>query len=115
MPDKERREYQRLNVAFRVVPLASEEAAAEEPDVQSALAMVTQDISPSGMFYVAPAGLHPECGQKLAFELVVPPGVGYSASEGRIRGNGTVVRTTSMGESKAGLAVRFTDPLSLDF
>ncbi len=115
MSDKERREYQRLHVAFRVVPLASDEGAADEADVQSALAMVTRDISPSGMFYVAPSGRHPECGETMAFELVVPPGVGYSASEGRIRGNGTVVRTTSMGERKAGLAVKFTDPLSLDF
>lgn len=54
-------------------------------------------------------------GAEMSFEISVPPGEGYSLATGTIRGSGRVVRVKTTNEKKIGIAVKFTDALTLEF
>ena len=65
-------------------------------------------------FQAMPATTFAE-GQEVAFELTVPPGAGYSASPGTVKGSGKVVRTVAVPGRQLGVAVHFTQSLALEF
>jgi len=67
------------------------------------------------MFFHLPPERAPQIGEELSFQLAVPPGAGYSASAGKIAGSGRVVRAVPLPGSKVGVALCFTQSLSLDF
>jgi len=76
----------------------------------------TNDISAGGILFEVVAETPPAQGAPVAFELHVPPGDGYSASTGRIRGVGKVVRTVRFPDRDAlGVALQFTESLGLEF
>lgn len=76
----------------------------------------TANISPDGMYFLLPPEHAPGAGEgsQMQFELSVPPGAGYSASGGFIRGKGLVIRAEA-NEAGLGLALRFDRPLEVDF
>lgn len=77
----------------------------------------TSNISAGGMYFRAgkQAGAGLAVGTELSFELTIPPGGGYSASAGTVRGAGRVVRAEQAEKDAVGLAVQFSRPLSIDF
>ena len=77
----------------------------------------TGTVSAGGMyFHVGPeAGAALAAGTDLSFTLTVPPGGGYSASAGTVRGSGRILRIEPVGEGVVGVAVHFSRPLSIDF
>ena len=109
MPKKERREHRRTRLRLRISRiegLTLQDAAGD---------LWTRDVSPGGMYLQAPVVDPVAVGTRIAFELSIPPGEGYSLSAGRIRGSGKIVRIEPSAEPAAGIAVGFTSPLSLDF
>lgn len=77
----------------------------------------TSNISAGGMYFRAGASTAEvlAVGTEVSFELSVPRGGGYSASGGCVRGAGRVVRAEAVEGGRAGVAVRFSRPLSIDF
>jgi len=77
----------------------------------------TGNISAGGMYFRAgsPAETALGVGAELTFELTVPPGGGYWASAGTVRGTGMVVRAEPVASGDVGIAVQFSRPLSIDF
>lgn len=75
----------------------------------------TTNVSAGGMYMRCGADVGAELseGAEVTFELVVPPGGGYSASAGTVRGVGTVIRIENAQESVTGLAVQFAKPLAI--
>ena len=67
------------------------------------------------MYLHVPRGRVPAGQTALSFEIQVPAGVGYSASAGKIKGYGKVVRTDPLEGRTVGVAVEFTNPLALEF
>jgi len=105
----ERRKHRRASVR---IPIKSAE------DVQSGpwgLPLETSNISAGGMFFQLPADRAPQLNTSVRFELAVPPGSGYSAAGGKIKGAGEVVRTRHLDENTVGVAVQFSQPLALEF
>ena len=109
MTNDERRRHHRASLRFpiRDIQGASQFAACG--------GLWTSNVSAGGMFFQVTVPSPPREGQDLSFELVVPPGEGYSAAGGRIRGTGTVVRSCASQSGAAGIAVQFGRPLRLDF
>ena len=106
---QERRRHRRLRLKFPVV-------LAGGGDVSGAAQQwVTSNVSAGGMFIQVPRECASACGEEVAFEMEVPPGAGYSAQAGKIKGAGRVVRAEPLGEGAIGMAVQFTDPLALEF
>ena len=79
--------------------------------------MWTGDVSAGGMYLRAPAVVATQLpvGADVSFELNVPPGGGYWASAGRIRGAGRVVRAEQLDADSVGVAVAFSHALSMNF
>ena len=101
---------------FRRTPLRLRIARLEGLGVQRIpQELWTTNVSAGGMFFHAPLPHVPARGTVLSFEMNVPPGEGYSASEGRIRGSGTVIRTVPVAGQSVGVALQFTRPLTLEF
>lgn len=77
----------------------------------------TGNISAGGMYFRAdgPAGAVLAVGAELTFELTVPPGGGYWASAGTVRGTGLVVRAEAVEGGAVGVAVRFSRSVFIDF
>lgn len=75
----------------------------------------TTNVSAGGMHMRCGAEIGAELseGTKVTFELVVPPGGGYSASAGTVRGAGRVIRIEQAEEDVTGLAVQFAKPLAI--
>jgi hypothetical protein len=67
------------------------------------------------MYLQIPSPDQPPVGTSVAFELAVPPGEGYSALAGTVRGRGRVVRSAPASGESTGVAVQFTKPLALEF
>jgi c-di-GMP-binding flagellar brake protein YcgR len=103
---EERRAYRRLDLRLPILV---------QPSPAKAEGLTTSNISAGGMYFQVPGGGAPQVGSHVAFELVVPPGAGYSASAGRIKGRGEIVRTDSGEGEAAGVAVRFTETLAMRF
>lgn len=77
----------------------------------------THDISAGGMYVRVArdvAGQVP-VGAAVSFELCVPPGMGYWASAGTVRGAGKVVRTERVSPESVGVAVSFSRELAIRF
>jgi hypothetical protein len=108
MQDTERRRFRRLKLRLAVTRLTGELPGS--PGV-----LWTSDISSGGMYFVLDRPDAPPVGARVAFELAVPPGEGYSSSSGLVKGTGQVVRTAGLDAALAGVAVRFTQPLSVEF
>jgi hypothetical protein len=105
----ERRQHRRVHLRLAISRLASRSPSGADSGLR------TENVSAGGMYFQAPADLSPAEGTYVFFELSVPPGDGYSPSPGSIRGTGQVVRTDALKASATGVAVRFTQPLALDF
>ena len=107
---KERREHRRAKVRL---PVELVTVAGQDVPVHG---LWTDDISAGGILFEVVAEATLPDGAPVAFELHVPPGDGYSASTGRIKGVGRVVRTVRIPDRDAlGVALRFTDSLGLEF
>lgn len=107
----ERRRFRRLSVSLPIVSLEFEDTSASPEQTE----LRTGDISPNGMMVYLSSPDEIPNGTKVSFELAVPPGEGYSSSEGRIRGSGQVVRVETEPSEGVGVGICFTKPLSLDF
>ena len=108
MDSTDRRQHRRLPLHL-VVRQARLEGEREGPAWQ------TSNVSAGGMYVRVESAGAPQAGDAVQFVLSVPPGAGYSSGEGRIFGNGRVLRRDALSDQAAGLAVRFTNPLALDF
>jgi len=107
---EERRQHRRAKVRL---PVELVTVAGQDVPVHG---IWTNDISAGGMLFEVVAEALPSRGAPVAFELHVPPGDGYSASTGRIKGVGRVVRTVRIpGRDALAVALRFTDSLGLEF
>ena len=107
MATDERRRFQRLRLRLPISELSGLGG-------EQAAGLRTSNISAGGMYFQLPAGSEVEEQTTASFELTVPPGEGYAAAEGRIRGSGRVVRTEALPEGRLGVAVEFTHPLALN-
>jgi len=79
----------------------------------------TRNLSPSGIYFDAPAGLL-QVGNEVHFSLSVPPGPGYSPYAGRGTGVADIVRIDALPHSpdespRVGVAARFSQPLKFAF
>lgn len=110
MEGADRRQRRRMPLRLRVVRI--ERLAGGCQVVADAW---TTNVSAGGMYVMLSGRDVPTRGAEVAFELAVPAGEGYSSSEGRIRGTGTVVRSDPAGAESPGVAVAFVRPLALDF
>lgn len=84
----------------------------------------TQDVSAGGVYFHFQCGLTPrkgrpagtpEVGEALSFELLVPPGEGYSVEGGTVKCAGRIVRADRLDGGALGIAVQYTQPLGLEF
>lgn len=105
----ERRSSPRRNLRLRIIRVQSPFAL----DGRDGLSTV--NISAGGMYLHCDSAELPQPGMEFSFQLAVPPGVGYSASVGRVDGSGRVVRTDRLSDHRLGLAVQFTDTPLLQF
>lgn len=105
----ERRRYRRLRLRLPVLLVGGGDTS---PPVSP---WVTGNVSAGGMYLHVPRERVPDGQTELSFEIQVPAGVGYSASAGKIKGSGKVVRTDPLEGETVGLAVEFTNPLALEF
>ncbi len=108
MDRQERRNHRRLPLHLSVAPVLETEGPGGDE-------WLTRDISSGGMYVQAPQADAPEVEATLEFVMSVPPGAGYYSSEGKIRGSGQVLRRDELAGGAAGLAVRFTERLALEF
>jgi hypothetical protein len=109
MPKQERRKHRRTRLRLRVSRI-------EGLPIQNSVGNLwTRDVSPGGMYLQVPVVETAFVGTRIAFELSIPPGEGYSLSAGLISGSGQVVRIEPSAEPMAGIAVGFTSPLALNF
>jgi len=104
----DRRNYRRTRLRLRVTRVEGLGPSAQGD-------FWTSDVSAGGMLFHVPLASQPHLGTTLSFELSVPPGEGYSSSAGKVRGSGKVIRALPESERLAGVAVEFTEPLSLEF
>jgi hypothetical protein len=79
----------------------------------------THNVSASGIYFDAPAGLL-EVGNEVHFSLSVPPGPGYSPYAGRGTGVADIVRIDVLppgphDSPRVGVAARFSQPLKFAF
>ncbi|HUS46874.1 MAG TPA: PilZ domain-containing protein [Phycisphaerae bacterium] len=104
---QERRQSCRLQLRLPIsgLSVAGESAGAE--------GLWTRNISAGGMLFEMPVGSAPECAHEMSFELSVPPGEGYAASESKLRGTGRVVRTVPAWRGNVAVAVHFSQPLAM--
>jgi hypothetical protein len=105
----DRRRDRRLTLRLPMKLLTS---SGSEKDIDG---LLTSNISTRGMHFCIPSESGPPAEEMIDFELLVPPGDGYSPNSGRIRGSGKVVRTTGMDSDTLGVAVQFVSPLNLEF
>jgi hypothetical protein len=105
----DRRQHRRLRLQLPIRSLVDSGAG------RAIRAIRTADVSPGGMFFHAVAEDSPAVGTRIAFELAVPPGEGYSHTAGAVLGAGHVVRTADLGENLVGVAVRFIQPPATAF
>jgi c-di-GMP-binding flagellar brake protein YcgR len=106
---RERRRHRRLRLRLPV-RLACGKGSGKPPQER-----VTNNVSAGGMYLQVPRGRAPACQTEVVFEMHVPPGAGYSASAGKIKGAGRVVRSEPLRQGAVGLAVQFTNRLALEF
>ena len=106
----EQRRHGRLRLRLQVRP-----GAGPWP-VGLAGALWTANVSSGGMYLRVPAGQgeKPPAGAELTFEMVFPPGQGRASAPGTMRGRGRVLRADDL-PAGAGLALQFTQPLTLAF
>jgi hypothetical protein len=109
MDPQDRRRHARVSISLPVSGLLGSESLGWTDRLN------TSNVSAGGMYFHAPLPQPPEIGSEMSFVLTVPPGAGYSAFSGQVRGTGTVVRTANAGDGSVGIAIRFTQPLALDF
>ena len=109
MNSPDRRHFRRARLRLRIGRVEGLKTVASDDELWTA------DVSPGGMFFRAALLQPPSAGQAVSFELEVPPGAGYWASDGRVRGSGRIVRAKPIGEDYVGVALEFTCPLTLDF
>ena len=109
MSARERRKHRRVSLRL---PLLEVEGLAR---TDSDHALWTSNVSAGGMYFQTATEPFPAEGSQLHFEILVPPGEGYSPAEGTIRGLGRIVRSLPLPQGKVGVAVRFTQPLHLTF
>ncbi|MFA6133731.1 MAG: PilZ domain-containing protein [Phycisphaerae bacterium] len=105
MKGKERRTDRRLRLR---VPLSCNLTHADHT-------VVTTNISTGGMYIQLSKGVRIKSGSDLNFELLMPPGDGYSHIKGKVKGSGKIVRVDALAAGHSGLAVQFTHPLTLSF
>ena len=103
------RQHQRLRLRLAVSAVPADQADTE-PD-----AWWTSNISAGGMYCQAARSPQLASDRRIRFQLTVPPGEGYSGSEGTIGGTGDVLRVDSLENGTVGVAVRFAEPLTLAF
>ena len=110
MDGSERRKHPRLKIRL---PVSCRPAGALTTPFQQSY---TTNIASGGVQFLH-AGEAPKPGQELEMELVVPPGEGHFPYEGRIRGNGIVLRCQPADEDRQrwSVAARFDEPLALEF
>jgi hypothetical protein len=111
MTERDRREHPRTPVKLAITALT----AGADSLSQAAGELWTDNISVGGMYFRLPRSQAPDDRVHLAFELFIPPGSGYSAVGGTVRGLARVIRIDPAGEDSAGVAVSFTEPLALTF
>jgi hypothetical protein len=90
---------------------------------------LTLDLSPRGVYFETDSDAF-ACGMRVRFDLTVPPGEGHSPYQGRIRGQGEVLRVEPRplnanlplppGERRGegqrfGVAARFSEPVEFLF
>lgn len=107
MEQTEKRSYRRVPLRLTVTRLTGDAAEAAGGPV------FTSNVSAGGMYVHLPAEAALEPGRAITFELTVPPGEGYSTSQCRVRGRGRVVRCEPLQPGLHGVAVQFTNRLSL--
>jgi len=105
----ERRKSPRLSLRLGVVDLTSERSAGASG------AFSTTNVSAGGILFNVPNSDAPPKGSEFWFELVVPPGEGYSACGGSIKGSGRVLRTAPLPDNVSCVAVEFSRPLAMEF
>jgi len=77
----------------------------------------TTDVAAGGARFVL-SGPAVAVGERMELELNIPPGDGHFPRAGTVRGTATVLRcepAASTGRSRWAAAVRFDEPLTLDF
>ncbi|MGB2821659.1 MAG: PilZ domain-containing protein [Phycisphaerae bacterium] len=109
MAPDDRRKHRRTRLRLRVARVEGLDPPSHQGDFW------TSDVSAGGMLFHVPIAWQPRIGTALSFELSIPPGEGYSSSAGKVRGSGKVARSLPESETLAGIAVQFTEPLSLEF
>ena len=110
MSQEERRKHQRLRLRLGIRDLL------EEGRTSCGEGVFTSNISAGGVYFsLDPATPAPAHGANLSFQLVVPPGEGYSTAPGRIKGTGQVVRMVQQNDGGVGVALQFTQPLGVTF
>ena len=105
----ERRKFQRLQLRLPISELSA------LPEARRIRQLWTTNVSAGGMSFEMPAGAAPPDGAVVSFELTVPPGEGYAASESRLRGAGRVVRKAVLGSQSVAVALHFNRPLAISF
>lgn len=106
---QDRRQHQRLRLRLAVSTVPADQADGDPG------AWWTSNISAGGMYYQAARSSQLASDRRIRFQLAVPPGEGYSGSEGTIGGTGEVLRVDSLENGTIGVAVRFAEPLTLAF
>lgn len=99
--------------SHRRVPLRLPVAALGDFAENARGGLFTTNVSPGGMLVRMPADSAPRDGQRVRFELTVPPGEGYSVAPCRVCGEGKVVRTQPLQPDECHVALQFTERLSL--
>jgi hypothetical protein len=107
MEHEDRRSYRRVALRLPVTGLGGPAGGADPP------AFYTANVSAGGMFLYVPPEAAPEPGGAIHFELTVPPGDGYSTAPCCVRGRGRVLRAEPEEAGRYGVAVQFTERLSL--
>ncbi len=105
MNQNENRQHRRLPLRLTI---------AQVKGLKSAEALWTTNVSAGGMYLHLACDETPNPGLEVGFELLVPPGDGYSICPGRIHGKGTVLRATKIDSATTGIAVEFNHPPAMD-
>lgn len=110
MTSTDRRRCRRLVLSLPIMRLQMPDGAAWHRPA------CTANVSTDGLYFRLPRSqaLRADVGSQVSFELSVPPGAGYCAWGGTIRGEGCVVRAAADGAG-VGVALCFSRPLEMEF